>query len=102
MSRPNATWCWKSAACGVENNPQALTNEQMGARCISLIRMVVLLGWPEEVRHIDWASAQDFYKHHYAPNNAIPIIAGDVTPDQVRVMAQSEYGKVAARPLQPR
>jgi zinc protease len=54
------------------------------------------------VRHIDRVSAQDFYKHHYAPNNAILIIAGDVTPDQVRVMAQSEYGKVAARPLQPR
>ena len=61
-----------------------------------------MIGWPEEVRRIDRVSAQDFYEHHYAPNNAILIVAGDVTPDQVRVMAQAEYGKVAARELQPR
>ncbi|HEX4118889.1 MAG TPA: pitrilysin family protein [Rhizomicrobium sp.] len=87
----------------VENNPQALTTEQMEAALhLSHPYGRPVLGWPEEVRHIDRVSAQDFYKHHYAPNNATLIIAGDVTPDQVRVMAQSEYGKVAARPLQPR
>ncbi len=87
----------------VENNPQALTNEQMSAALhLSHPYGRPVLGWPEEVRHIDKISAQDFYKHHYAPNNATLIIAGDVTPEQVRVMAQSEYGKVAARPLQPR
>jgi zinc protease len=87
----------------VENNPQALTTEQMEAALhLSHPYGRPVLGWPEEVRHIDRVSAQDFYKHHYAPNNATLIIAGDVTPDQVRVMAQSIYGKVAARPLQPR
>ena len=87
----------------VENNPQALTTEQMSAALhLSHPYGRPVLGWPEEVRHIDRVSAQDFYKHHYAPNNATLIIAGDVTPDQVRVMAQAEYGKVAARPLQPR
>ena len=87
----------------VENNPQALTSEQVEAALhLSHPYGRPVLGWPEEVRHIDRVSAQDFYKHHYAPNNATLIIAGDVTPDQVRVMAQAEYGKVAARPLQPR
>jgi zinc protease len=87
----------------VENNPQALTSEQVEAALhLSHPYGRPVLGWPEEVRHIDKVSAQDFYKHHYAPNNAILIIAGDVTPEQVRVLAQSEYGKVAARPLQPR
>jgi len=87
----------------VENNPQALTSEQMEAALhLSHPYGRPVLGWPEEVRHIDKLSAQDFYKHHYAPNNATLIIAGDVTPDQIRLMAQSVYGKVAARPLQPR
>ena len=87
----------------VENNPQALTTEQMEAALhLSHSYGRPVVGWPEEVRHIDRVSAQDFYRHHYAPNNATLIIAGDVTPDQVRVMAQSIYGKVVARQLQPR
>jgi zinc protease len=87
----------------VENNPQALMGEQMEAALhLSHPYGRPVLGWPEEVRRIDKVSAQDFYKHHYAPNNATLIVAGDVTPDQIRVMAQAEYGKVAARPLQPR
>ncbi len=87
----------------VENNPQALMGEQMEAALhMSHPYGRPVLGWPEEVRRIDKVSAQDFYKHHYAPNNATLIIAGDVTPEQIRVMAQAEYGKVAARPLQPR
>jgi zinc protease len=87
----------------VENNPQALMGEQMEAALhMSHPYARPVLGWPDEVRRIDRVSAQDFYKHHYAPNNATLIIAGDVTPDQIRVMAQAEYGKVVARPLQPR
>ena len=61
-----------------------------------------VIGWAEEVRRIDRASAQDFYDHHYAPNNAILVIAGDVTPDEVRKMAQDAYGKVPARELAAR
>ncbi len=87
----------------VENNPQALMGEQMEAALhLSHPYGRPVLGWADEVRRIDMMSAQEFYKHHYAPNNATLIVAGDVTPEQVRVMAQAEYGKVAARPLQPR
>src|SRR5258705_45262 len=61
-----------------------------------------VIGWSDEVRRIDRVSAQNFYDHHYAPNNAILVIAGDVTPDEVRKMAQDAYGKAAARELEPR
>jgi zinc protease len=87
----------------VENNPQALLGEQMAAALhLSHPYGRPVIGWSEEVRHIDRVAAQDFYDHHYAPNNAILILAGDVTPDQIRPLAQAEYGKVAARELQPR
>ncbi|MFI4983447.1 MAG: M16 family metallopeptidase, partial [Nevskiales bacterium] len=87
----------------IDNNPQALLDEQMSAALhLSHPYGRPVIGWADEIRRIDKVSAQDFYKHHYAPNNAILIVAGDVTPDQVRVMAQAEYGKVAARDLQPR
>jgi zinc protease len=86
-----------------DNNPQALMNEQMEAALhLSHPYGRPVIGWADEVRRVDRVSAQDFYDHHYAPNNAILVIAGDVTPDEVRAMAQDAYGKVAARELQPR
>jgi zinc protease len=57
-----------------------------------------VIGWSEEVHHIGRIEAQDFYEHHYAPNNLILVIAGDVTPQDVRAAAEAEYGKVPARP----
>jgi zinc protease len=87
----------------VENNPQALLGEQMAAALhLSHPYGRPVIGWSEEVRRLDRVSAQDFYDHHYAPNNAILIVAGDVTPDQIKPLAQAEYGKVPARELQPR
>jgi zinc protease len=87
----------------VDNSPQALLGEQMEAALhLSHPYGRPVIGWAEEVRHIDKMSAQDFYEHHYAPNNATLIVAGDVTPDQIKSLAQSEYGKVPAREIPPR
>ena len=61
-----------------------------------------VIGWAGEIRHIGRIEAQDFYTHHYAPNNAILVVAGDVTPAEVRSAAEAEYGKLPARDLVPR
>jgi len=84
----------------VDNDPQALLSEQVDAALyLSHPYGRPVIGWPEEVRHIGRVEAQDFYTHHYAPNNAILIVAGDVTPDVVRADAQTAYAKVPPRPL---
>ncbi|HJR55836.1 MAG TPA: pitrilysin family protein [Rhizomicrobium sp.] len=86
-----------------DNDPQALATEQMSAALhLSHPYGRPVVGWMEELRHIDRASASDFYRRHYAPNNAILVVAGDVTPEDVRVMAQREYGGLALRQLTPR
>ncbi len=87
----------------VENDPQSLMSEQMSA-ALHLTHPYgrPVVGWMDELRHIDKLSAQDFYDHHYAPNNAILVIAGDVTPAEIRTLAQAHYGKVPARALRPR
>jgi zinc protease len=87
----------------IDNDPQSLMREQMDAALyMSHPYGRPVIGWPDEIRHIDRVAAQDYYEHHYAPNNAILVIAGDVTSDEVRTAAEAEYGKLQARPLVPR
>ena len=87
----------------IDDNPQALADEQVDAALfLSHPYGRPVIGWPSEVRRIGRAEAQDFYSHHYAPNNAILIIAGDVSVDDVRASANATYGRVPARPLVPR
>ena len=61
------------------------------------------------MRVLDRKMATDFYKRYYAPNNAILIVAGDVTAEEVKKLARATYGKLkplaervrAARPIEP-
>ena len=42
-----------------------------------------------------------FYGTYYSPNNAILIVAGDVTPDEVKRLAEQYYGVIPANPDLP-
>jgi len=77
----------------VENEPQALMGEQMRAALhLSHPYGRPVIGWSDEVRRIDRVSAQDFYDHHYSPNNAILVVVGDVSHDEVFKLAQAQFG----------
>ena len=87
----------------VDSNPSAQLQEQIEAALyLSHPYGRPVIGWAEEIGHIGRAEAIDYYTHHYAPNNAILIVAGDVQPDEVRALAQLKYGAVLARELRPR
>jgi zinc protease len=87
----------------IDNNPQALANEQAEAALyLSHPYARPVIGWPEEVYRLGRAEAQAFYDHHYAPNNAILVVVGDVTPDEVKTSAAATLGQVPARSLDPR
>ena len=83
----------------VENDPSNILGEQMTAALYqSHPYGVPILGWEHEMRVLNLKSATDFYKRYYAPNNAILIVAGDVTTDEVRKLAKATYGKVKPLP----
>lgn len=42
-----------------------------------------------------------FYKRWYAPNNAILVLAGDITVDEARELAERYYGPIPANPDLP-
>ncbi len=61
-----------------------------------------VIGWRDEVAALSAADAEAFYRQWYAPNNAILIVSGDVTPEKVFQLAAATYGRLESRPLPPR
>ncbi|HWK37461.1 MAG TPA: pitrilysin family protein [Hyphomicrobium sp.] len=83
----------------VDNNPGALLDEQMNAALyLSHPYGVPVIGWAHEMAKLSRQDAMRFYKRYYAPNNAILVVAGDVTADEVKKLAEETYGKLPANP----
>jgi predicted Zn-dependent peptidase len=56
----------------------------------------------KEISHIEQANekdVRDFFKGHYAPNNAILCVAGDFDTNQMKAMIESRFGSIERRPL---
>jgi zinc protease len=83
----------------IENDPGSLLNEAMTAtlyRNHPYGRPVI--GWQHEIEALDRQTALDFYSRYYTPNNAVLVVAGDVSPEEVRRLAEETYGQIPARP----
>ncbi len=76
-----------------DNNPQGRFSEKLRHTLMPNYPYgVPVIGWKPEIEKLTPTDATNFYKAHYAPNNAIVIISGDVEPEKVRQMAASIYG----------
>lgn len=53
-----------------------------------------IIGWAHEIAGLSRDDILAFYRSFYAPNNAILVVAGDVTPDEVRKLAETHYGAI--------
>jgi zinc protease len=63
---------------------------------------VPVLGRPDEEQRLTAQDITTFYHTWYAPNNAILIVAGDVTATQLAPLLQRYYGSIPARPVPAR
>ncbi|PYQ75972.1 MAG: insulinase family protein [Acidobacteria bacterium] len=45
---------------------------------------------------------QKFFDTYYAPNNAVVVVVGDATPDEVVRLSEKHFGGIASRQLPPR
>jgi zinc protease len=85
-----------------ENSAAALFREQKNAAQYLNHRYgVPIIGWRHEMEELSLENALEYYGTYYAPNNAILIVAGDVTPDEVKALAETYYGVIPANPDLP-
>jgi zinc protease len=58
-----------------------------------------------DLEHLKAATLEDvkkFFDTYYAPNNAVLVVTGDTTPDEVMTLAEKHFGGIPSRPLPPR
>lgn len=87
----------------IDNNPDALLSEQANA---ALWRNhpyhAPVIGWQHEMYGLTKQDVMDFHKKYYHPNNAILIVSGDVTTEEVKKLAQKYYGHLKSAHISER
>ncbi|MBL8486884.1 MAG: insulinase family protein [Rhodocyclaceae bacterium] len=86
-----------------EDNPQALVYEALNSVAFQAhpYRRPII-GWMDDLEHMTWKDARDWYDHWYAPNNAYVVVVGDVDREEVFRLAEKHYGPVGTKDLPER
>lgn len=96
----------------IENNPGIILQEKVLSRFWQGHPYeITVIGKMDEVEALTPQDGIDFYQKYYSPENAILVVAGDVTAKEVRPLAEQYYGVIepsglvdgtrAWRPVEP-
>ncbi len=81
----------------IDNDPGAILSEHAQA---ALFRnhpyRIPIIGWKHEIDAISQTDLVEFYERWYRPNNAILVVAGDVTAEEFKPLAEKYYGVIPA------
>lgn len=81
----------------VDNDPAAILNEEaQAARYLNHPYGRPIIGWEKEIAALTTEQVLDFYRRWYAPNNAILVVGGDISADELRPIAERTYGRINA------
>ena len=83
----------------VENNPGSILGEHLNAALfLSHPYRNPVIGWKHDIEGLNIDRILAFYKRWYAPNNAILVVAGDITAAKLKPLAEKYYGKIPSQP----
>ena len=78
-----------------DNDPRGQFQEQLAAAAyVNHPYGIPVIGWKHEMDELSYEDAKAFYDKWYAPNNAILVVSGDVSPAEVFKLAIDVYGQL--------
>ncbi|MCQ4318698.1 M16 family metallopeptidase [Stutzerimonas stutzeri] len=78
-----------------DDKPSALAFERFKAMAYpSSGYHIPTIGWMADLKRMDREELRTWYERWYAPNNATLVVVGDVTPDEVRTLAERYFGPI--------
>ena len=82
-----------------DNDPGSILGEHVNAALfLNYPYRQPVIGWEHEIKALSVEQLRNFYQRWYSPGNAILIVAGDITAEQLKPMAERTYGRIPARP----
>jgi zinc protease len=86
-----------------DSDPGAQLSEALGATLyVNHPYGLPIIGWQHEIETLDRSDALAYYRRFYTPENAILVVAGDVTTEEVARLASETYGRIPARGEAPK
>lgn len=82
-----------------DNDPASILREHVnGALFLNHPYRRPIIGWEHEIAALGVNDLKAFYERWYTPANAILVVAGDITAERLKPMAEETYGKIPAAP----
>lgn len=84
---------------GLENNPGEQLDEEVQAAAFRAHPYTwPVIGFDSDIQNWTMDDLKNYYKVHYAPNNAVVVIVGDVTVAQVKKFADKYFAPIPRGP----
>ena len=58
-----------------------------------------IIGWPSDIAMLNRRKAEEFFKVHYAPNNSVMVIVGNIDIDKTIALIDKYFGDMQSQPL---
>lgn len=84
----------------IDNDPKSLFWERLRTTLYNQTPYgIPIIGFKDEMPKISWDLARNYYQRWYAPNNAILVVSGDVTLNDMKKLAQKYYGALPSKSI---
>src|SRR5437867_488037 len=60
-----------------------------------------VVGWDSDLKQISLQDCMDYFRIHYAPNNATVVIVGDFKTEGAVVLMRNHFGEIPSQPAPP-
>ena len=85
-----------------DDNPMAKAYERFNAMAFPASGYhTPTIGWMADLDRMKVEELRHWYQSWYVPNNATLVVVGDVTPDEVKTLAQRYFGPIPKRDVPP-
>jgi len=87
---------------GAENDPSfLLRREVMAAQFPDQPYGRMVIGEKDDLRSLTREQVQSYYSSHYAPNNAVVVVVGDIDAEEVFAKAERFFGSIPSADARP-